>query len=99
VLGSKGPKVVSMNTRLICPKCGHNEILHVPQLADRDDKFVVRPLVVHVTHFDWKDDVEVGKLEAYVCRSCGFTELYTHGAKDLPVDKIPGARILRGPKP
>ena len=86
-----------MRTRLICPKCDHDEILYVPQLADRDDKMVVRPLVVHVKHFDWKDDDEMGKLEAYVCRSCGFTELYTSRAKALPVDKIPGAKILRAP--
>jgi hypothetical protein len=80
---------------LTCPKCGHDEILHVPQIADRDDDMRVRPLVVHVEHFDWKDDNEMGKLEAYVCRECGYTELYTHGVKRLPLDKIPGAKILR----
>jgi predicted nucleic-acid-binding Zn-ribbon protein len=88
-----------MRTQLICPKCGHDKILFVPQLADRDDKDVVRPLVVHVVHFDWKDDHEMGKLQAYVCRACGYTELYTHGAKDIPLDKIPGAKILDAKSP
>ena len=79
-----------------CPKCGHHEILFIPQIADRDDKFNVRPLVVHVVHYEWKDDAEMGKIQAYVCRSCGFTELYTSDAKSLPVDKIPGAKLLTG---
>jgi predicted nucleic-acid-binding Zn-ribbon protein len=81
-----------------CPKCGHNEILFLPQIADRDDKFVVRPLVVHVVHFDWRDDIEMGKIQAYACRKCGFTELYTVEAGSLPVGKIPGAKLLVGPK-
>jgi predicted nucleic-acid-binding Zn-ribbon protein len=85
-----------MRSTNICPKCKHDEVLFIPQLADRDDKDAVRPLVVHVRHFDWKDDMEVGKLQAYICQACGFTELYTSDAKSLPVDKIPGAQLLRG---
>jgi predicted nucleic-acid-binding Zn-ribbon protein len=85
-----------MRSRHVCPKCAHKEILYIPQLADRDDKDAVRPLVVHVVHFDWRDDMEYGKLEAYVCRACGYTELYTTGASALPAEKIPGAKILRG---
>lgn len=81
----------------VCPKCGHGEILFVPHVADRDDRDIVRPLVLHVTHYDWKD-VEVGTLQAYVCRGCGFTEIYTQGAASLPVDKIPGAQLLHAKK-
>jgi predicted nucleic-acid-binding Zn-ribbon protein len=82
----------------LCPKCGHNEILFVPQVADRDDKDSIRPLALHVVHYDWKDDTEAGTLQAYVCRSCGFTELYTGDPAQLPVDKIAGAKILIGKK-
>ncbi len=83
-----------------CPKCNHHEILFFPQIADRDDKDNVRPLVVHVVHYDWKDDSELGKIQAYVCRSCGFTELYTPDAKSIPVEKLPGAKVLTAsPKP
>jgi predicted nucleic-acid-binding Zn-ribbon protein len=85
-----------MRTRHICPKCDHDEILYLPQLADRDDDDVVRPLVAHVVHYDWKDDLEMGKISAFVCRKCGYTELYTKDAGQLPVDKIPGARVLKG---
>jgi predicted nucleic-acid-binding Zn-ribbon protein len=85
-----------MRTSSVCPKCGHREILFVPRIADRDDKDNVRPLVLHVQHYDWKDDTEIGRIQAFVCRGCGFTELYTARAKELPVDKIPGAKILAG---
>jgi predicted nucleic-acid-binding Zn-ribbon protein len=83
-----------MRTSHVCPKCGHREILFFPRVADRDDRENVRPLTLHVVHLDWKD-IEVGTLQAYVCRDCGFTELYTAGAASLPVDKIPGAQVLR----
>ena len=82
-----------MRTTHACPKCHHKEILFVPHVADRDDRDMVRPLVLHVEHYDWKD-VEMGALQAYVCRACGYTELYTAQASSLPVDKIPGAKIL-----
>lgn len=90
--------LAGMRTAHICPKCGHNEIIFLPQLADRDDKDAVRPLVAHVVHFDWRDDMEVGKLEAYLCRACGYTELYASDAQQIPVNKIPGAKLLVGIK-
>ncbi len=77
-----------------CPKCKHPEVLFVPTVADRDDRDNVRPLSLHVHHLDWKD-IEMGTLQAYVCRSCGYTELYTAGAASLPVDKLPGAKLLQ----
>jgi predicted nucleic-acid-binding Zn-ribbon protein len=83
-----------MRSSHVCPKCGHREIVFVPRVADRDDRDKVRPLVLHVEHYDWKDD-EMGALQAYVCRGCGYTELYTAHAGAIPVDKIPGARVLR----
>jgi ribosomal protein L37AE/L43A len=81
----------------VCPRCQHGEILFIPRIADRDDRDTVRPLSLHVLHYDWKD-VEMGTLEAYVCRSCGYTELYTHDAAAMPVDKIPGAKVLKAGK-
>ncbi len=83
-----------MRSSHVCPKCSHPEVIFVPRIADRDDKDKVRPLVLHVHHYDWKDD-ETGALQAYVCRSCGYTELYTAQAKGIPLDKIPGAQLLR----
>jgi len=86
-----------MKTSHVCPKCGHGEILFMPRVADRDDRDNVRPLSLHVMHYDWKD-VEVGTIQAYVCRGCGFTELYTLNAAALPVEKIPDAQVLKAGK-
>ncbi len=79
-----------------CPKCSHGEILFVPQLADRDDRDIIRPLVLHVLEFGWKEDVEFGKLQAYACRKCGYTEIYTHDVASIPIDKLPpGSKVLK----
>ena len=83
-----------MRTTHTCPKCKNQEVLFLPQIADRDDDDSVRPLSAHVVHFDWKDDVEIGKLQAYVCCACGYTELYTKEARQIPWEKIPGAKRL-----
>jgi ADP-ribose pyrophosphatase YjhB (NUDIX family)/predicted nucleic-acid-binding Zn-ribbon protein len=80
----------------VCTKCGHKEILFVPQIADRDDEDTIRPLSVRVVHFDWKDDIEDGIMQAYICRNCGFTELFTSQPGKIDVDKIPGAKLIKG---
>jgi predicted nucleic-acid-binding Zn-ribbon protein len=78
-----------------CPKCSHGEVLFVPQVADRDDRDVIRPLVLHVVEFDWRADMEFGKLQAYVCRKCGFTEIYTSDPASIPLQKLPpGSKVL-----
>ena len=45
--------------------------------------------------YDWREDAEFGRIEAYICRACEYTELYTEKAAMLPVDKIPGAKLLK----
>lgn len=83
-----------MRTTHTCPKCKHEELLFLSQLADCDDDDDVRPLSAHVVHFGWKDDLEVGKLQAYVCRACGYTELYMKESGAIPWEKVPGAKLL-----
>jgi predicted nucleic-acid-binding Zn-ribbon protein len=83
-----------MRASHVCPKCHHREVLFVPHIADRDDRDNVKPLTLHVKHHDWKDD-ELGEIQAYVCRKCGYTELYTAKADTLPVAKMPGAKLLK----
>jgi predicted nucleic-acid-binding Zn-ribbon protein len=87
-----------MRATHVCPKCKHNEILFCPKIADRDDDDTVLPLSLHVVHSSYRDDQEFGHLQAYVCVKCGFTELYTTGIEKIPMDKMPGAKLLRGPK-
>jgi predicted nucleic-acid-binding Zn-ribbon protein len=88
-----------MRTTHTCPKCQHPEVIFFKQIADRDDDDRVRPIVMHVVHFSWRDDIELGQVQAYVCRSCGYTELYTAGASEMKIDKIPGAKILKKGQP
>ena len=80
----------------VCAKCQHKEVLFVPQIADRDDEDRIRPLSVHVVHFDWKDDIEDGIVQAYICTKCGYTELYTAQPDKLDIAKIPGAKLIKG---
>ena len=66
------------------------------QLADRDDRDIIRPLVLHVVEFGWRDDMEFGKLQAYVCRKCGFAEIYASEAASIPIEKLPpGSKLLK----
>jgi hypothetical protein len=36
----------------------------------------------------------VGIIEAYVCRGCGLTELYTEGAADIPIGPEYGTELI-----
>ena len=87
-----------------CPKCQHNHILFLTQVADRYDSggadsnalkkgplkfssawriglmpapnagiFTLRPMTA-------------GVVQAYVCKACGYTELYTRDPGSIPVD-------------
>lgn len=87
-----------MKRTQVCPKCQNEEIVFVPQIADRDDRDVVRPLAIFVRHFDWKEDEELGHLQAYVCRACGFTEFYALKPEEIPSKKVPGVKVLKGKK-
>ena len=39
-------------------------------------------------------DAPFGQLEAFVCRACGFTELYVADASRLKLEDLPGAVVL-----
>jgi hypothetical protein len=51
---------------------------------------------LHVVEFDWRPDMEFGKIQAYVCRKCGFTEMYTAEVSSIPLDRVPpGWKVLK----
>jgi hypothetical protein len=101
-----------------CPKCEHNHILHVVEVADRAGDAASPKLGEHPAGFATgtyhplriarvanptagllgSEEAAVGLVEAYVCRRCGFTELYTRGPERIPID---GTRVreLVGPEP
>jgi hypothetical protein len=40
--------------------------------------------------------MEFGRIQAYVCRKCGFTELYTAEVSSIPLDRVPpGWKVLK----
>lgn len=76
-----------------CPKCRHRDILFLPRITD----FQGSALAAFVSDEDWESAGTLkilGQLEAYVCRACGFTEMFTNAPQDIPVDDIPGAKIF-----
>lgn len=88
-----------MKHSLTCPKCHCTEILHVKRLADRDR---VSTGVQHLAYVEKsalggfaKETSGVGRLEAYVCSSCGLVEQYL--VEPIPVDGV-HVVALRGPK-
>lgn len=76
-----------------CPKCQHPEVLYLPEISDQADF----PLTLHlvVRYHAFRAPSRWGKIEAYVCRGCGYTELYAADADKIPLDVIPGARLLQ----
>ena len=43
--------------------------------------------------------LRLGIIEAYACRQCGFTELYTHGAAAIPIGPEFGTELVDLPPP
>jgi predicted nucleic-acid-binding Zn-ribbon protein len=83
-----------MRARHRCPKCDHGEVLYVP--APRDADF--DRMAIGGRRSAW-DGGENGGLEAYVCRRCGYTELYVGDVGAIDVTRIEGARVLRAELP
>jgi len=71
---------MNMKNGTSCPKCHGERILHAPSIADRD-RHTVHPLALEVEGLFFHSPV--GELEAYVCASCGFTEIYVRDVKAL----------------
>jgi predicted RNA-binding Zn-ribbon protein involved in translation (DUF1610 family) len=77
----------------VCPKCSANEVIYVPRIRDSQQS----TLALHVEP-GWVETTLHGRVEAYVCAACGFTELYAVDPALIPLDQIPGAKRL-GPVP
>jgi predicted nucleic-acid-binding Zn-ribbon protein len=72
-----------MRTKHVCPKCNHDKILFVENVPAYGGMLHVTLAVVGQGVFGDKVR-EAGKLVAYVCQQCGYTEFYARG--DIPVD-------------
>ena len=74
-----------------CPKCEHTAVIHVPVVRDSG----YNRLMI-VARFGFFGDEEYGEFEAYICRECGYSELYVKGAKTVQLDKVAGATLIEG---
>ncbi len=57
-----------------CPKCGHTDLYHSPQIMDRGEGNLAMPLAIGRT--DAIHAREYGQFEVYACKGCGLAELY-----------------------
>lgn len=80
-----------------CPKCDHGEVLYIPELRDSNyDRMAVAGR--YGLYSKWSPG-EQGGFEAYMCRACGYTELYVREPAKLDESLIKGAKILSaGPR-
>jgi tetratricopeptide (TPR) repeat protein len=96
----------TMKQSRTCPKCRHNRILYIDQVADQtgnqgyllEQGTEAEPKVQ--SSLPWRiarsenpnksfwsvGIITAGLVEAYVCRGCGYTELYTKDPSQIPVD-------------
>lgn len=70
-----------MKTSGTCPKCQGTSIFHSPHVMDRGDGNIA--LALAITRTDPIHADEVGFLEVYACRACGFSELYVKDPREL----------------
>lgn len=77
-----------MKTSGKCPKCASPALFHSACVMDRGEGNVAMCLAImrrDVIHAE-----EVGQFEVYVCRKCGFSELYVVDADQLPLEREDG---------
>lgn len=64
-----------------CVKCGSKRIYYSPCVMDRGSGNVA--LCLAIGRADAISAREVGQFEVYVCRRCGYSELYVKDPKNL----------------
>lgn len=83
-----------MRTKHICPKCRHDKVLVLPRVDQIVDQYgrveawrIARvPEQMDGYPLPGGEPVTAGVVQAYICRSCGYTEFYTRDPESIPVD-------------
>ncbi len=65
-----------------CPKCRGSEVFHSPCVMDRGEGNV--GMCLAILRSDPIEARDLGQFEVYVCRRCGFSELYVRDFMHLP---------------
>lgn len=77
-----------------CPKCQGNHILHLARVDQQVDPYgqieawrIARvPQQMAGFPLPGGEPVLAGVVQAYICRACGYTELYTRDPEAIPID-------------
>jgi predicted RNA-binding Zn-ribbon protein involved in translation (DUF1610 family) len=83
-----------------CPSCGHDEVIEAPlrQLVHYKSRDTLAPIGV-VWHEDrgfFADSATpLNAIHVYVCRSCGFTQMYTESPGTIPIGEGHGTRVIK----
>lgn len=64
-----------------CVKCGSRRIFYSSAIMDRGSGNVAMPLAIG--RADAISAHEVGQFEVYVCRRCGYSEMYVKNPEEL----------------
>lgn len=90
-----------------CVRCGGRSLVRVTTMRERgvvdgSDYTYERTKPLALTYPIGENgkvasDQPIGVLEAYVCRTCGFTELYTKDAASIPIDEALGTEAFEVP--
>lgn len=80
-----------------CPRCEHNEIIEAAAFDVRDGNVTEPEVVVGVRAWRAADCHDYGPLTRYVCRGCGYTQIFAANAAEIPIGKDYGTRLVQGP--
>lgn len=90
-----------------CRRCSGPQIVRarIPEgfTVDGATATWLRPIAIAYLHtrgatgIEYRPDGGVGYLEAYVCRRCGFTEIYCTHPEQLPIGPEHGTELLEYP--
>ncbi len=91
-----------MKKTLACPKCEGRLLLRIESLklptADTQSiaaAMSARPASLPVTvRAKWSGMVTQGAFEAFICKACGYSELYAHGFEEIEADEKHGVQII-----
>lgn len=88
-----------MKATLRCSKCTHGNIWHIERIGVKDAQFsnggnLPLQAVDRKTNERFASRYDAGAVDAYVCASCGFCELYWSGLEKLQPNEASGVRLL-----
>lgn len=83
-----------------CPLCSHHEIVMTTPREIADDSSL-RPIHAHahVKGTLVATTERYGRLSAYVCRACGYTQWFASNPEDIPIGEGHATRLIKGATP